>query len=80
VEFALYSEDFFSKNVKPAKALSIGPILSHTYPSRWELGSSFEVARLNFGRSSSTRFSATYKSESVKLTYGNFEIYLRKWF
>ncbi len=78
VEYGTYSEDFFKS--RPTRGLSVGPVLAYAYPKGWEIGSSFEVARMNFGSGSITRFSATYSNEVVNLTYGNFEIYIRKWF
>ncbi|GEM_PF-3467860 len=66
---------------KPVKILSSGPILSYAYQSGWELGSTFEIARLVIG-GGKTRISQTISTKDKKLafSYANFELYIRKWF
>ncbi len=67
---------------KPAKVLSFGPILSYAYQSGLEIGGTFEIARLVLG-GGKARISQTIslgeRNESA-FSYGNFELYLRKWF
>ncbi len=58
-----------------------GPILSYTYKSGWEIGSTFEVARLVIKGAPETDLSQTaLKRDPVTLSHGIFEFYLRKWF
>jgi len=77
-EFSL----LLKKSEKPAKAISVGPILSYTYRSDWEIGSTFEAVRLIIGGSADTNLSQTAFNEkgTLALSYGNFEFYFRKWF
>jgi len=65
----------------PDKAISFGPTLSYFNKSGWELGGNFEVARLVIGRGA-TQISQTAfnEEETLSFSYGNFEVYLRKWF
>jgi hypothetical protein len=80
LELALM-EDREDEKFDPAPALSGGPILSYAYPSGWEMGSSFEVARFVFKRDAEiTPFSQTIDYQNGAFSYGNFEFYLRKWF
>ncbi len=72
-------------------AVSVGSVLGYANKSSWEFGASFEVARLLFRKSTSVNdsenstseglnFSQTTKIGDWPLSYGNFELYLRKWF
>jgi len=66
---------------KPGKVLSFGPILSYAYQSGLEIGGTFEIARLVLG--GKARISQTIslgKENEAAFSYGNFELYLRKWF
>ncbi len=71
----------FKKAEKPAKILSFGPILGYARQSGWEIGGTFEIARLVIG-GGKTRISQTIATDNKKLafSYANFELYLRKWF
>lgn len=79
LEFALL-EDLKEEKFKPSTALSAGPIISYTFQSELEVGVSFEVARLDFGRHQDKKFSRTSSQGDVDVSYGNFELYFRKWF
>ncbi|MDZ7407381.1 MAG: hypothetical protein ONB41_25300 [candidate division KSB1 bacterium] len=69
------------KAKKPAQILSFGPILGYACQSGWEIGGTFEIARLVIG-GGKTRISQTIATDNNKLafSYANFEVYLRKWF
>jgi len=67
---------------RPDKAVSFGPILSYAYQSGWEIGGTFEIARLVIG-DSETRISQTislFNDDKFSFSYANFEFYIRKWF
>jgi len=78
-EFSLL-EDLEKRGVKFAGAISGGPILSYTWQSGWEIGGSFEVARLVIGSGIKTKLSQTAFSKDLNLSYSVFEFYFRKWF
>jgi hypothetical protein len=81
LEFAL-TEELKEPGITFSPVFSGGPILSYAYQSGWEIGGAFEIARLVFGREINTKFSQTVsnKNENVAFSYGNFELYVRKWF
>jgi hypothetical protein len=96
-EFSFLEEDLNDNMLKEPQKLqfipvvSAGAVLGYTYKSGWELGASFEVARLLFKKSDADKggensrsdgldFSQTTKIGGWPLSYGNFEFYLRKWF
>lgn len=82
-----FSEDLTQSGHQTAHALSIGPVVGYAHPSGWEIGGSFEFARLIIGRESQEQ-SQQLTSQQIKLdesndliiSYGYFEFYLRKWF
>lgn len=79
------------QNLQFIPAVSAGSVLGYTFKSGWEIGASFEVVRLLFKNSNSDKssensqsdrldFSQTTKIGDWPLSYGSFELYLRKWF
>ncbi len=82
-EFSLLDEDLGNGEVQFEPGISAGYILGYTYKSGLEIGGSFEFARLLFtdSTSSNLNFSQTVKvGDLSRLSYGNFEFYVRKWF
>jgi hypothetical protein len=74
-------QDTSKTGIQFTKYLSAGPILSYAFQSSWEIGSTFEIARLAIGRGASTDLSNTaLKGKTFTLSYSVFEIYIRKWF
>jgi hypothetical protein len=67
----------------PDKAVSFGPIIGYAWQSGLEFGGTFEIARLVVGQGT-TKISQTFPigggDPSIRASYANFEIYLRKWF
>ncbi len=97
VEFSFLEENLNDnklnapQKLKFTPSLSAGAALGYANKSSWELGASFEVARLLFKKSDSDKkgdnsqsggidFSQTTKINDWPLLYGNFEFYVRKWF
>ncbi|MGH7452833.1 MAG: hypothetical protein ACRENG_15905, partial [bacterium] len=79
-EFSFLEEDLNDKKLDFIPAVSAGSVLGYAYKSGLEFGASFEVARLIFKKSDELTFSQIKKIGNSTLSYGNFEIYLRKWF
>jgi hypothetical protein len=61
-------------------AISAGVVVAYPNKSGWEFGGSIEAVRLLFEKSVELTFSQTKEVGNSTLSYGNFEIYVRKWF
>jgi hypothetical protein len=83
-EFSLLEEDLKRDNPNFEGAISAGAVLAYPYKTGWEIGGSFELARLLFREKESGElpFSQTLRNSdfSLSLAYANFEIHIRKWF
>lgn len=83
-EFALLEEDLSRDNISMlhfGEVISSGIVMAYPHKSGVEIGGSFELARIFFKSDNNLSFNQTKRvGEVAFLTYGNFEIYLRKWF
>jgi hypothetical protein len=86
LEYSLL-KDLTQSDAPFAHALSIGPVVGYAYPSGWEIGGSFEFARLIIGRESqeqsqqlTSQLITIDEGSGMFVSYGYFEIYIRKWF
>lgn len=83
-EFEMLEEDVSRNNIGKlhfGEVISSGIVMAYPHKSGVEIGGSFELARLFFKEKSDLSFNQTQPIGSTSfLTYGNFEIYLRKWF
>jgi hypothetical protein len=82
-EFSVLDEDLGNDKVQFEPAISAGYVLGYTYKSGLEIGGSFEFARLLFADSTSSKLNFNQTAQIgnfSRLSYGNFEFYVRKWF
>ncbi|MDL1877536.1 hypothetical protein FBQ85_20590 [Cytophagia bacterium CHB2] len=83
-EFALLEEDLSRDNIKTlhfGEVISAGIVMAYPHKTGMEIGGSFELARLFFKQDNNLSFNQTKRiGNTAFLSYGNFEIYLRKWF
>lgn len=81
LERKLQTTDLDVRKLQFDSVISAGPILSYTYKTGWEIGTEFEIIRLNFSKSKgSLGFSQTAFKENFTLSFSNFAFYFRKWF